>query len=97
MMSGARGCFNCGGCAWRFRVVRLAFSPVTLVVGDEDHVYLAISPTPPSILSTLSCVLSGADVDRCVLFFAFHIVPMTNCDRRKKKNRHANPMNDFDP
>ncbi|KAG2349982.1 hypothetical protein BDR05DRAFT_265950 [Suillus weaverae] len=20
-MSGARGCFNCGGCAWRFRVV----------------------------------------------------------------------------
>ncbi|KZT19309.1 hypothetical protein NEOLEDRAFT_1142213 [Neolentinus lepideus HHB14362 ss-1] len=20
-MAGARGCFNCGGCAWRFRVV----------------------------------------------------------------------------
>lgn len=63
---------------------------MAFVTGDDGHVYLAISPQP-TLLSTFSsfiCVLSGADVDRCVLF-CFHIVPMTivivEHQRAKKK------------
>ncbi|KAF8552893.1 hypothetical protein OG21DRAFT_1510884 [Imleria badia] len=64
---------------WRLCVVfsccSLAFSPMTFVVGDKDHVYLAI----PS--SSFICVLSGADVDRCVLF-SFPYRTDDQCDRR---------------
>ena len=92
MMSGARGCFNCGGCAWCFRVVRLALPPMTFVVVDKDHVYLANPPTLPFILSTSSsfiCVLSGADVDRRFLF-CFPYRTDDQCDRQKKPNAPKN-------
>ena len=60
MMSGARGCYDCGGCAWCFRVVRVARFQLITVVGDEDILYLPfILSTSPSFL----CVLSGADVN----------------------------------
>jgi len=57
-MAGARGCFNCGGCAWRFRVVARA------LCAD------ACTYSPP-LLSSFSCRLCcGADGDR--VFFFIH-------------------------
>lgn len=56
-MAGARGCFNCGGCAWCFCVVTVVVSPCV-----QTHV-----PTPlfPPSFSRPWC---GADGDRDFFF-----------------------------
>jgi Zinc knuckle len=60
-MAGARGCFNCGGCAWRFRVVARA------LCAD------ACTYSPP-FLSSLSCRLCcGADGDRVSFYTLLHV------------------------
>ncbi|KIJ59689.1 hypothetical protein HYDPIDRAFT_100253 [Hydnomerulius pinastri MD-312] len=88
-MSGARGCFNCGGCAWCFRVVRFAFPSISFVIRTKDLPTIAMAITHLFYLHLLIfCVLCGADVDRCVLF-AFHIFTDDICYRRTtRKNRN---------
>jgi len=42
-MAGARGCFNCGGCAWCFRVVALVVSPSRALCADACTYHLPSS------------------------------------------------------
>lgn len=51
-MAGARGCFNCGGCAWCFRVdcrrffVRFVFAVACLRVQTQQHIPYPLSFPP---------------------------------------------------
>jgi hypothetical protein len=63
-MAGARGCFNCGGCAWCFCVVTVVVSPCV-----QTHV-----PTPPLFPPSFSCrPWCGADGDRDFFFKLLYI------------------------
>jgi Zinc knuckle len=68
-MAGARGCFNCGGCAWCFCVVTVVVSPCV-----QTHV-----PTPlfPPSFSRPWC---GADGDRDLLLYIDRA--QSNCYRK---------------
>lgn len=63
-MSGARGCFNCGGCAWCFRVVHLFFHYTSLSsVGCHSNgttllSFLGFEFEERAVLTGLSNVLS---------------------------------------
>ncbi|KAH9038175.1 hypothetical protein EDB85DRAFT_1933884 [Lactarius pseudohatsudake] len=69
-MAGARGCFNCGGCAWCFRVVVVVVvSPSRASCTDAACTYA--SPTPSLLSFSLTPLFSfscrawcGADGDR---------------------------------
>lgn len=66
-MAGARGCFNCGGCAWCFCVVAVVVSPSRALCADA----CTYSPLffPP--FRRLWC---GADGDRDFLFFFYKLL-----------------------
>ena len=56
-MAGARGCFNCGGCAWCFCVVAVVMSPSRALCADA----CTYSPLPSFSCCRPWC---GADGDR---------------------------------
>ena len=66
-MAGARGCFNCGGCAWCFCVVAVVVSLSRALCADP------CTYSSPSFLPFFSCrrPWCGADGDRDFLFFFF--------------------------
>ena len=65
-MAGARGCFNCGGCAWCFCVVAVVMSPSRALCADA-----CTYSSPFSFLPSFSCrrLWCGADGDRDFSFF----------------------------
>lgn len=70
-MSGARGCFNCGGCAWCFCVVRFPFPSIFSVLRRS-----ILSP----LLSTLFSCRAGLTWTAVFIFFfgCFpYVLPMT--------------------
>jgi hypothetical protein len=76
IMAGARGCFNCGGCAWCFRVVVVVVSPSRASCTDAACTYLSTTHPPfsPSLLFPFLFYCrawSGADGDR-VFFHTLH-------------------------
>jgi hypothetical protein len=56
-MAGARGCFNCGGCAWCFCVVAVVVSPSRALCADA----CTYSPLffPPFLVVVYGAVLTG--------------------------------------
>ncbi|KAG2052761.1 hypothetical protein BDR06DRAFT_491816 [Suillus hirtellus] len=70
-MSGARGCFNCGGCAWCFRVVcSLAFQHPSSIWRRQGPIAIAF----PSFLFTLSIF----SVLTWIAMFFCSYLPMTH-------------------
>lgn len=69
-MAGARGCFNCGGCAWCFCVVAVVVSPSCALCAD------ACTYSSPLFFSPLLCrrLWCGADGDRDFLFFFYNLL-----------------------
>jgi hypothetical protein len=58
-MAGARGCFNCGGCAWRFRVVARALCADACTYSPPLHllslvVYVAVLTGTASFFSYIA-------------------------------------------
>ncbi|KAH9170433.1 hypothetical protein EDB89DRAFT_1978115 [Lactarius sanguifluus] len=91
-MAGARGCFNCGGCAWCFRVVvAVVVSPSRASCTDAACTYP--SPTPSLLSFSLtplfffSCrAWCGADGDRVFFIHCIHIGPAQSkihCPKKK--------------
>lgn len=68
-MAGARGCFNCGGCAWCFRVVVVACRRRVPCV--QTHVPTHPFPFPPPFLSYHPWC--GADGDRVFFYTLLYI------------------------
>ena len=72
-MAGARGCFNCGGCAWCFR--RVVPSSIVLVLPSRQNLYRSILLYSFTLAYSLLFILVrawGADGDG-----AFYVVPCT--------------------
>ncbi|KAI0261398.1 hypothetical protein BC834DRAFT_479244 [Gloeopeniophorella convolvens] len=69
-MSGARGCFNCGGCAWCFRVVVVAVAPSSRALCADACTY-SFPPLSPSRFRLPCRAWCGADGDR--VFFISHL------------------------
>ena len=94
-MAGARGCFNCGGCAWCFRVV-VVVSPSRASCTDAACTYLSpISSRPPHSNSPLSfsfLVVRGAVLTGTAFSFFFihciHIDPAQSKFIVQKKKMH---------
>ncbi|KAI9451299.1 hypothetical protein BJY52DRAFT_1298311 [Lactarius psammicola] len=74
-MAGARGCFNCGGCAWCFRVVVVVVvSPSRASCTDAACTY--VSPTLSLLSSSLTplfsfLVVCGAVLTGTASFFLY--------------------------
>ena len=57
-MAGARGCFNCGGCAWCFCVVAAVVSPSRALCADACT-YSSPLFFPPFLVVVYGAVLTG--------------------------------------
>jgi hypothetical protein len=64
-MAGARGCFNCGGCASCFRVVVVSYFVCR-------HMYLYLPSPPPLFFFSLSLVVRVAVLTGTASFFFFY-------------------------
>ena len=93
-MAGARGCFNCGGCAWCFRVdcrrffVRFVFAVACLRVQTQQHIPYPLS-FPPFFSLFLFFFLRGA-VLTGTAFFLSYIAYISTRHNSKKKNICSN-------
>ena len=84
-MAGARGCFNCGGCAWCFRVVVVSLSRASCT--DAACTYVSPSYRPSPFLLFSCRVWCGADGDR-VFFYTLHTYRPDNQNSLSKKKMH---------
>jgi hypothetical protein len=77
-MAGARGCFNCGGCAWCFCVVAVVVSPSRALCADA----CTYSPLffPPFLVVVYGAVLTGT-----ATFFPFFFYKLLYIDRAQSK------------
>jgi hypothetical protein len=66
-MAGARGCFNCGGCAWCFCVVVVRVAVACLVY--RRSMYLPLPPFLPPFFSFLFLFVRGAVLTGTASFF----------------------------
>ena len=93
-MAGARGCFNCGGCAWCFRVdcrrffVRFVFAVACLRVQTQQHIPYPLSFPPFFLFFFFLFAWCGADGDR--VFSFIHCIYIDPAQFNSKKNICSN-------
>ena len=68
-MAGARGCFNCGGCAWCFCVVAVVVSPSRALCADACT-YSSPLSFPPFLVVVYGAVLTGTATS----FFSYKLL-----------------------
>jgi hypothetical protein len=78
-MAGARGCFNCGGCAWCFCVVAVVVSPSRALCAD------ACTYSSPLFFSPFLVVVYGAVLTGTAAFFFFFFYKLLYIDRAQSK------------